>query len=193
MAKKGLNIYKRKDGRWEGRYKNGYTPAGKAKYSSIYGKSYSAVREQLEKKRVENHSGVACSCKCTVGEIIDKWLSDVRNKVKVSTFANYTMKIQKHILPCFAGIKYDRLTADVLNIFIEQKCSEKLSAKYVSDIVILLKSAAKFAQKRYGYANRIDCVTLPKSNNTAENKFLSVSEQSHQPVRHIALRQGVYL
>lgn len=178
MAKKGLNIYKRKDGRWEGRYKNGYTSEGRTKYSSIYGKSYSAVREQLEKKRAETHSGADCSCKCTVGEIIDKWLSDVRNKVKVSTFANYTMKIKKHILPRFAGVKYDRLTADDLNKFIEQKCSEKLSAKYVSDIVILLKSAAKFACKRYGYANRIDCVTLPKSDKKAENRLLSDSEQS---------------
>ena len=178
MAKKGLNIYKRKDGRWEGRYKSGYTSEGKTKYFSIYGKSYSAVREQLEKKRAETHSSSDCLCKCTVGEIIDKWLSDVRNKVKVSTFANYTMKIKKHILPHFAGVKYDRLTADDLNKFIDQKCSEKLSAKYVSDIVILLKSAAKFAHKRYGYANRIDCVTLPKSDNKAENRLLSVSEQS---------------
>lgn len=178
MAKKGLNIYKRKDGRWEGRYKSGCTSNGKTKYSSIYGKSYSAVREQLEKKRAEELSSADCSCKCTVGEIIDKWISDVRNKVKMSTLANYTMKIKKHILPYFAGIKYDKLTADNLNIFIEQKCSENLSAKYVSDIVILLKSAARFAHKRYGYANRIDCVTLPKSNNTAENRLLSVSEQS---------------
>lgn len=178
MAKKGLNIYKRKDGRWEGRYKSGYTSEGKIKYSSIYGKSYTAVREQLERKRAETLNGSDCSCKCTVGEIIDKWLSDVRNKVKESTLANYTMKIKKHILPYFAGIKYDKLTADNLNTFIERKCSENLSAKYISDIVILLKSAARFAHKRYGYVNRIDCVTLPKSNNTAENRLLSASEQS---------------
>lgn len=178
MAKKGLNIYKRKDGRWEGRYKSGYTSKGKPKYSSIYGKSYTAVREQLAQKRAEIHNGVDGCCKCTVGEIIDKWLSDIRNKVKVSTFANYTMKIKKHILPRFAGIKYDRLTADDLNLFISQKCSENLSAKYVSDIVILLKAAAKFAHKRYGYANRIDCVTLPKSDNKTENRLLSLSEQS---------------
>ncbi len=177
MAKKGLNIYKRKDGRWEGRYKNGYTADGKTKYSSLYGKSYSAVREQLEKKRAEKLNNADCSCKCTVGEIIDKWLSDVRNKVKQSTLANYTMKIKKHILPYFAGVKYDKLTADDLNLFIEQKCSERLSAKYISDIVVLLKSAVKFASKRYGYANRIDCVTLPKSDKKSESRLLSDSEQ----------------
>lgn len=178
MAKKGLNIYKRKDGRWEGRYKSGYTSEGKIKYSSIYGKSYTAVREQLEKKRAETLNGSDCSCKCTVGEIIDKWLFDVRNRVKTSTLANYTMKIKKHILPYFAGIKYDKLTADNLNTFIERKRSENLSAKYVSDIVILLKSAARFAQKRYGYINRIDCVTLPKSDKKSESRLLSDNDHA---------------
>jgi len=32
MARRGENIYKRKDGRWEGRYKNGIKPDGKARY-----------------------------------------------------------------------------------------------------------------------------------------------------------------
>lgn len=47
MARRGENIYKRKDGRWEGRYKNGFKSDGKTKYSSIYGKSYAEVRSAL--------------------------------------------------------------------------------------------------------------------------------------------------
>ena len=38
MARKGENIYKRKDGRWEGRYIKGRKPNGKALYGSVYGK-----------------------------------------------------------------------------------------------------------------------------------------------------------
>lgn len=34
MARRGENIYKRKDGRWEGRYKSGYRDNGQAKYHS---------------------------------------------------------------------------------------------------------------------------------------------------------------
>ena len=37
MARRGENIYKRKDGRWEGRYKNGLQSDGKTRYSSVYG------------------------------------------------------------------------------------------------------------------------------------------------------------
>ncbi len=41
MARRGENIYKRKVGSWEGRYKNGSKPDGTVKYSSVYGKTYS--------------------------------------------------------------------------------------------------------------------------------------------------------
>lgn len=40
MSKRGENIYKRKDGRYEGRYVIGKTPAGKTKFGYIYGKQY---------------------------------------------------------------------------------------------------------------------------------------------------------
>lgn len=43
MSKKGENIYKRKDGRWEGRYIKFYDGEGKAKYGYLYGKTYSEV------------------------------------------------------------------------------------------------------------------------------------------------------
>lgn len=36
MPRKGENICKRKDGRWEGRYIKSRTPAGKANYGYVY-------------------------------------------------------------------------------------------------------------------------------------------------------------
>lgn len=40
------NIYKRKDGRWEGRYIKGYHD-GKAKYGSVYARTYTEVHKKL--------------------------------------------------------------------------------------------------------------------------------------------------
>jgi len=40
MPRKGENIYKRKDGRWEGRYIKGRTPEGKAQYGYLYAYNY---------------------------------------------------------------------------------------------------------------------------------------------------------
>lgn len=52
MPRRGENIYKRKDGRWEGRYIRGRTPAGKAEYGYVYAKSYAACREK--RRRMED-------------------------------------------------------------------------------------------------------------------------------------------
>ena len=53
MARKGENIYKRKDGRWEGRYIAGRRPDGRARYVSVYGKSYLEVKKVLETRKGE--------------------------------------------------------------------------------------------------------------------------------------------
>ena len=47
MPRKGENIYKRKDGRWEGRYIGCYDENHKAKYVYIYGKTYTEVKQKL--------------------------------------------------------------------------------------------------------------------------------------------------
>lgn len=52
MARKGENIYKRKDGRLEGRYISSYDNAGKAKYSYVYAKTYSEVKQKLSSVKV---------------------------------------------------------------------------------------------------------------------------------------------
>lgn len=51
MSKKGENIYKRKDGRWEGRYVRFYDENRKAKYGYIYGKTYNDVKQRLLEKK----------------------------------------------------------------------------------------------------------------------------------------------
>lgn len=40
MAKKGENIRRRRDGRWEGRYIKGHRADGKTVWENVYGHSY---------------------------------------------------------------------------------------------------------------------------------------------------------
>lgn len=47
MAKRGSNIYKRKDGRFEGRVSVGYNENGKLKYRYLYGHSLAEVKEKM--------------------------------------------------------------------------------------------------------------------------------------------------
>ena len=47
MPRRGKNIYKRKDGRWEGRYAKNRDASGKTIYGSVYGKTYTEVKQRL--------------------------------------------------------------------------------------------------------------------------------------------------
>ena len=50
MPRTGENIYKRKDGRWEGRYIRERVD-GKARYGAVYARSYREVKKKLEKAK----------------------------------------------------------------------------------------------------------------------------------------------
>ena len=53
MARRGENIYKRKDGRWEGRYIKGKNSEGRATYGYVYSKTYNEVKEKLSKAKLD--------------------------------------------------------------------------------------------------------------------------------------------
>ena len=175
MARHGENIYKRKDGRWEGRYKCGFNESGKAKYRSVYGHSYAEVRSKLAPLKASITTPFA-ACRLTVKELFDEWLSAVKLRVKPSTYANYLMKVERHILPEFGGLRYDSLTVQMLNNFVQKKLDAGLSAKYVSDIIIVFKTMAKFIAKTHGFRNILTDVTLPKVHRK-EKFLLTIAQQ----------------
>ena len=87
MSKKGENIYKRKDGRWEGRYIRCYDENGKAKYGYIYGKTYNETKQKLILKKSDTGKQFENLSNSTTlyNEILDSWLQSVRINVKEST------------------------------------------------------------------------------------------------------------
>lgn len=174
MARRGENIYRRKDGRWEGRYKTGYNDVGKAKYRSVYGHSYAEVKAKLTPLKAA--PTVTISCNLTVKELFEEWLSAVKLRSKPSTYANYRMKVDKHILPEFGGLRYDMLTVQMLHSFIEGKLQSGLSAKYVADIVVVFKTMAKYIAKVHNFRNPIADVVLPKVSKR-EMRLLDCSQQ----------------
>lgn len=161
MPRKGENIYKRKDNRWEGRYKVFDDLLGKSKYRSVYGKTYNDVKSKLILLKSKPVNTIS-SGKLTVGELFEEWLSVVRLKAKESTYANYRMKADKHILPYFGDMKYEQLTVQSVHEFIEKKLYSGLSAKYVSDIIIVFKSMSKYISRVHRFRNPLADVILPK-------------------------------
>ncbi len=171
MPRKGENIYKRRDGRWEGRYKT-----ETAKYRSVYGKTYQEVKAKLIAFKAAPVTTNSLG-KLTVKELFEEWLSAVKLKVKESTYANYRMKADKHILPQFGDIRYDDLTVQALHDFTEKKLKTGLSSKYVSDIIIVFKSMAKYISRVHGFKNPIADVVLPKSEKKEMNLFSDIQQK----------------
>ena len=101
MPKKGENIYKRKDGRWEGRYIRFRKIGGKTEYGYIYGKSYAEVKQKLmtAKAMVQPHNEARGKLPGTYGQLLDDWLHSSKITVKDSTYARYAHLIQKHVKP----------------------------------------------------------------------------------------------
>ena len=113
MSMRGENIYKRKDGRWEGRYISGRKPDGSAKYSSVYGKSYREAKALLEKQKLDKGSSVSV-CFLTVEELMKMWLAMRVAQVKESSYQRYETLINCHILPRLGGIRVSYLTTGIL-------------------------------------------------------------------------------
>lgn len=176
MARRGENIYKRKDGRWEGRYKSGVKENGTAKYSSIYGKTYAEVKALLSEKRIKT-AATTIPCNLTLNNLFELWFSDIKLKVKESTYVNYQMKYEKHVKSALGNYAYEKITADKLNDFIQTKRTSGLSAKYTADIAGVIKSVCRFAKKRFGYYDKSEFITIPKGR-AKEKSLLGKAEQT---------------
>lgn len=122
MSKRGENIYKRKDGRWEGRYRI-VKPDGQIKYISVYAKTYTAVKEKLQicKRDVVNYTSDLPECKLTVENLLQLWLENHKSNIKVSSYLRYQKLVKQHLLPDLGNLPLQKLTAKKLSVFETEK------------------------------------------------------------------------
>lgn len=185
MAKKGENITKRKDGRWEARVIKGYNNDGKALYKYIYAKTYTEVRKKRNEYSVDcNITENYKNGKVIMSAILDDFLAFQKNRVKESTFTRYCDIVNLHIKPELGDIQVGRLTTKLIDAFINKKIESGridkkggLSAKRVHDIISVLKLSLIFAQDKCGYNVPNIKYTLPKIS-TTKNKVLSKDDEA---------------
>lgn len=153
-------IYRRKDGRWEARIPLGKDTGGKRLSRSFYG----STREEAEFKMntFKQKDELYAVTEMTVKELALEWLFVTNQKIKQSTAANYRMKAEKHIIPSFGNINCSTLKTTDIYHFIESKLRAGLSARYVSDILVIMKSIYRYAARTYRIKNVFDGLTMPK-------------------------------
>ena len=95
MPRRGENIYKRKDGRWEGRYIKGHS-CGKAQYGYVYARTYAETKQKLAEKATGGSPSQEAIKQLNTQrgrpsfeEISSEWLNSVESQIKESTYIKY--------------------------------------------------------------------------------------------------------
>ena len=105
-----MNLYLRKDGRYESRVPNGKKTDGKRAFLYVLARTKEQCIERVQAIHRQHRPQEYCAL--TVAELFSEWHRSILHRVKESTAANYTMKADKHILPAFGKIAVSSLTAN---------------------------------------------------------------------------------
>lgn len=186
MSRRGENIYKRKDGRWEGRYIKGHTVAGKAKYGSVYGKTYTEVKEKLVSARAISTNSLARiqTRSISMSDALNLWLQSVQRNVKEATYARYYHLVESHIKPELGFYAINLITPTIIENYINELLTKGrldkeggLSTKTTIEILTIIKNVLNHAQY-LGYAVPVHLLTrINIKKKEKPIRVLSVSEQ----------------
>ncbi len=178
MSKRGENIYKRKDGRWEARYIKRRKPDGTACYGYCYGTTYRDAKEKLRLAVISLANGDTASTDAPrkFSSFCDEWLKLKRSRVKESTFIKYSAVIEKHIKPHLGEYRAENITAVTAEEFSHRLLSDEgLSAKTVRDILTLLHAVIKYSSKSVPSLRSLELI-YPR----AEKKEMRVLSREEQ-------------
>ena len=180
MSKKGENIYKRKDNRWEARYIKSYRPDGSARYGYCYAKTYREARQKLTLAKASLVNGKlpnTASQKRRFAVYCDEWLQINRSRVKESTYVKYSTMLEKHIKPKLGGCLVQALSSIVVEEFSHELLfEEELAPKTVKDILTILHSIIKYTSKQFAYSLPPIEIVYPKIPKN-DTRVLSREEQ----------------
>lgn len=163
MPRKGENIYKRKDGRWEGRYIKSRTETGKALYGYVYAHTYREVKQKLilSIQTTENIIHISAEknnskTQILFGGLADSWMETIKPQIKESTYVKYSNVLKNYILPQFSQTEVSQMTYTLIEAYASQLLisggikKSGLSAKTVTDVIAIIREILLYA-RRNGY------------------------------------------
>lgn len=179
--RRGENIHKRKDGRWEGRYISSYGEKG-AVYKSVYAHSYVDCSQKLALAKCGMYSE---NTPLTVDELFYKWLAMRKNNVKISTYVTYSTMYESHVKELFGSMNVHRITPFMINRFVTDLLEsggcggDGLSPKSVQGILVMLKSVFAYGASEFHIDDPAKSVSSPKCRSKEIQIF------SHEEMRKI--------
>lgn len=189
MPRKGENIYKRKDGRWEGRYIR-YRVNGKAKYGYVFAHSYKEVKIKLTdaKFRLASNTSALTAIDsklliCSFSRASDDWIRAYKHRWKKSSIIKYINILNNHLLPEFGQRNISDISRADVQFYISKlltnvgKRKAGLAPKTVNSIISVMKNIFEYAVDTKGY-NLINFKGLNVKQEQKQIRILSQAEQS---------------
>ena len=188
MARKGENIYARKDGRWEGRYIIERMASGKYRYGYVYAGTYRETRERLLQEKLDLiHRKKECvhsseTKPIALEQLAIDWLAKQKNQIKESSYVKYQNLIKNYLVPQIGKLQPQELTNEILEIFCKTLLSSGgkhhsgLSAKTVSDILSVTRTILRYSVSK-GYVISCDFSTISLKQPLKNLRILSRLEQ----------------
>ena len=162
MPRRGENIYKRKDGRWEGRYIKGHS-CGKTIYGYVYARTYSEVKQKLSELKTgmllpvtDEKSLKSQHDNPTFEKISLEWLDSIRPQIKESSYIKYTNSVKSYLNPVFSSTAIESITrSDVSSLCVNLSQNggahnKGLSSKTITDSLSILRSIFDYAADQKG-------------------------------------------
>lgn len=175
MARRGENIYKRSDGRWEGRYIISRDSSGKAVYRSVYAPTYTEVKDKLQKCRLGNIVYCKTNTIPPFDLLANSWLSTVKIKCRISTYNKYKNLYNCYIYPELYNIGIDKI--DILKIQNILNMNDQLSSKTQNDILFVIRQILNYAEIN-GCQSCLNIKNISIHQEICETNFLSLDEQN---------------
>ena len=206
MARRGENIHKRKDGRWEGRYIKARTPEGKIQWGYVYGTVYAEVKRVLIQKKAEAGFYNLKRTDLTFETLAEVWLHSQRNAVKESTYAHYSYTLHKYLLPVLSKVPVASLDESFLEQAMQQIIAptdathKPLGNSSARECLSMLRRICKYAahlrlirpmELEVALPKAVDKISVPLS--PAEQQRLYQYVQENPTPRKIGLLLGLEL
>lgn len=181
MKSKGENIYRRKDGRWEGRYIKERKSDGKIRYGYVYSRNFTEVKKKLflyKMQYKENYLGEGKKPHSTMTFQVwaNHWLIIQEKRVKPNTYISYESKLKNHLLPYIGQCSLNELTSADLQETVNHLRSS-LSPSSLRAVFRVLRTCLNEAVKKELLTmNPLDQVNFPSEEHQKVKAF-SAEEQ----------------
>lgn len=186
MSRRGTNIRKRTDGRWEGRYYIVDT-AGSKKCKSVYGHSYKEVTERLltAKAASLNQTAAPKQSAITVKAVAEKWLESIASSRKCSTIQKYSTIYNKYIKPNWGESVIDELNQNEILKELPETAGESVT----KSILCIFNSILAYGAATYGTGEIHLSYRAKRSSVTSSNNINTINTTDQQKLTEYLLTE----